>query len=125
MHAHSGKGPSASKTAMAIPSAPKPHMKMASVSILTPFRKKEPIETRPVAKTTELGGVAAGNENAKAVAVPAGMSKRIGWMSCSTATEDRMGRMMLAVACHTSHGLRSSAVREHYDRADEARTRDG
>mmetsp|Transcript_66722 Transcript_66722/g.214988 ORF Transcript_66722/g.214988 Transcript_66722/m.214988 type:complete len:243 (-) Transcript_66722:1088-1816(-) len=65
--------------------------------MMRPARTKSPNATRFVAKTTELGGVAAGSMKAKEQAAVAGSISANGCLSVSMATPSRIGSMMLAV----------------------------
>mmetsp|Transcript_32923 Transcript_32923/g.83572 ORF Transcript_32923/g.83572 Transcript_32923/m.83572 type:complete len:207 (+) Transcript_32923:614-1234(+) len=65
---------------------------------MMPAFKKSLMLSRLVAKTTEFGGVAAGNMNAKEHATVAGRSKARGWVNVSAATDASIGNIMLAVA---------------------------
>eukprot|EP00446_Apocalathium_sp_SHHI-4_P069457 CAMPEP_0177538494 /NCGR_PEP_ID=MMETSP0369-20130122/58417_1 /TAXON_ID=447022 ORGANISM="Scrippsiella hangoei-like, Strain SHHI-4" /NCGR_SAMPLE_ID=MMETSP0369 /ASSEMBLY_ACC=CAM_ASM_000364 /LENGTH=153 /DNA_ID=CAMNT_0019021329 /DNA_START=416 /DNA_END=872 /DNA_ORIENTATION=+ len=65
---------------------------------MMPAFKKSLMLSRLVAKTTEFGGVAAGNMNAKEHATVAGRSKARGWVNVSAATDASIGNIILAVA---------------------------
>eukprot|EP00966_Prymnesium_polylepis_P106122 2457292-Prymnesium_polylepis.1 len=56
------------------------------------------MQTRPVAKTTELGGVAPGSMKANEHETAVGSMSASGWVSVSNATADIMSIMMFAVA---------------------------
>mmetsp|Transcript_43567 Transcript_43567/g.86453 ORF Transcript_43567/g.86453 Transcript_43567/m.86453 type:complete len:98 (-) Transcript_43567:845-1138(-) len=75
-----------------------------------PAFRKSRIFKRPVAKTTELGGVAAGSKKANEHATVAGSINARGWVRVSVATEARMGSITLAVAVFDVTSVRKHIV---------------